>query len=61
MLNTRIGVLGSGNVGKALDYGFAQHGWDVLVGTRNPEDLRDWQGEISSRTVERYINRTEHV
>ncbi|WP_175424172.1 NADPH-dependent F420 reductase, partial [Haladaptatus sp. W1] len=46
MSNTRIGVLGSGDVGKALGRGFAQHGWDVLLGTRSPEDLRDWQDEI---------------
>ena len=46
MSDTRIGVLGSGDVGKALGHGFAQHGWDVLLGTRSPEDLRDWQDEI---------------
>jgi len=46
MAGERIGILGSGDVGKALGSGFARHGWDVLVGTRNPEALADWLDEV---------------
>ena len=42
----RIGILGSGDVGRALGEGFARHGWDVVVGTRNPEKLEDWLAEV---------------
>lgn len=45
MTNERIGILGSGDVGKALGRGFARHGWDVLLGTRSPEQLDDWLAE----------------
>src|SRR5687768_14781711 len=32
----RIGILGSGYVGKALAYGFRREGHDVMLATRNP-------------------------
>ncbi|MHB8586070.1 MAG: NADPH-dependent F420 reductase [Thermoplasmatota archaeon] len=38
----RIGVLGSGDVGKALAAGFAKHGHDVIIGTRDPSKLTAW-------------------
>ena len=38
----RIGVLGSGDAGRALAAGFLACGHDVLVGTRTPDKLRDW-------------------
>ncbi|KAB1192627.1 DNA-binding protein [Haloferax sp. MBLA0076] len=37
---SRIGILGSGDVGRALGRGFARHGWDVTLGTRSPDELR---------------------
>ncbi|KAB1186883.1 MULTISPECIES: NADPH-dependent F420 reductase [Haloferax] len=40
METSRIGILGSGDVGRALGRGFARHGWDVKLGTRNPDELR---------------------
>ncbi|KTG08498.1 hypothetical protein AUR64_17610 [Haloprofundus marisrubri] len=45
MTEKRIGILGSGDVGKALARGFARHGWDVQVGTRSPEKLDAWLDE----------------
>lgn len=42
----RIGILGSGDVGRALGRGFAEHGWNVKLGTRSPEELEDWLGEV---------------
>ena len=38
----KVGVLGSGDVGKVLAAGFLAHGHDVMVGTRTPAKLTDW-------------------
>jgi predicted dinucleotide-binding enzyme len=44
-MTDRIGILGSGDVGRALATGFAGHGRDVLVGTRSPDALADWAAD----------------
>lgn len=41
----KIGILGSGNVAKALAKGFIDHGHVVMLGTRNPAKLEDWDWE----------------
>ena len=41
----KIGILGSGVVGKALAAGFAKHGHEVIVGSRSPEKLANWLHE----------------
>jgi len=38
----KIGVLGSGDVAKALGGGFLKHGHQVSMGTRDPGKLADW-------------------
>lgn len=38
----KIGVLGSGVVGKVLSAGFKNHGYDVMIGSREPAKLREW-------------------
>src|SRR5436305_7462158 len=40
----RIGVLGSGEVGRRLAAGFSSRGHDVMIGSRDPgkPELRDW-------------------
>jgi predicted dinucleotide-binding enzyme len=38
----KIGILGSGDVAKALANGFLKHGHDVMLGTRTPAKLTDW-------------------
>jgi predicted dinucleotide-binding enzyme len=38
----KIGILGSGDVAKALADGFLKHRHDVIIGTRSPEALSDW-------------------
>ena len=38
----KVGVLGSGDVGKVLADGFLKHGHDVMMGTREPSKLADW-------------------
>jgi predicted dinucleotide-binding enzyme len=38
----KIGIIGSGDVAKALGIGFLKHGHDVVLGTREPAKLADW-------------------
>ena len=39
---TRIGVLGSGQVGQTLAKGFTKHGYEVRIASRSPEKLSDF-------------------
>ena len=39
----KIGILGSGDVAKSLGVGFLTHGHSVMLGTREPSKLADWQ------------------
>ena len=41
----KVGVLGSGDVAKALAAGFVKHGHQVVMGTRDPSKLKDWAGQ----------------
>lgn len=45
----KIGILGSGDVGKALANGFIKHGYEVMVGTRTPEKLSAWKAQAGPR------------
>src|SRR5947208_15568971 len=38
----KAGILGSGDVGKALAVGFLKHGHEVMLGTREPAKVADW-------------------
>ena len=38
----KIGVIGSGVVGKTLGAGFLKHGHEVTLGTREAGKLKDW-------------------
>jgi predicted dinucleotide-binding enzyme len=38
----KVGILGSGDVAKALAVGFLAHGHAVMVGSRTPAKLEDW-------------------
>lgn len=42
---SRVGVLGTGVVGRRLAVGFASRGHDVMIGSRDPgkPELREWQ------------------
>ena len=44
----KIGILGSGVVGKTLAAGFIKHGYEVMAGSRQPEKLAEWKTEISA-------------
>jgi predicted dinucleotide-binding enzyme len=47
----KIGILGSGDVAKALAAGFVKHGHDLMVGTRDPGKLADWTAQHSKAKV----------
>lgn len=38
-----IGIIGSGQVAKALAKGFAKHGYQVMISSREPSKLLEWQ------------------
>jgi predicted dinucleotide-binding enzyme len=38
-MKRRIGIIGTGDVGKALAAGFIGHGHDVMIGSRHPDKL----------------------
>jgi hypothetical protein len=44
----KIGILGSGAVGKALAAGFIQHNYPVMMGTSHPEKLHDIKAKVGS-------------
>lgn len=46
-----IGIFGSGPVAKALGAGFLQHGYDVMLGTRDPAKLAGWREEHAGGRV----------
>jgi 8-hydroxy-5-deazaflavin:NADPH oxidoreductase len=41
----KVGVLGSGDVAKALASGFLKHGHSVVIGTRDPSKLDGWAAQ----------------
>lgn len=43
MAKQKIGVIGSGQVGQTLAAGFLKHGHEVMLGSRSPDKLGDWQ------------------
>ena len=45
----KIGVLGSGAVGKVLADGFVKHGYEVMLGSREPAKLAAWQAAAPGR------------
>jgi hypothetical protein len=40
-----VGVLGSGGVAQVLAAGFIQNGHNVMIGSRDPEKLADWNAQ----------------
>lgn len=44
----KVGIIGSGEVGKALAKGFQKHGYEVVMGSDHPEKLADFKKENPS-------------
>ena len=48
----KVGVLGSGVVGRSLAEGFEKHGYEVMLGTANPKKkLSDWQSGTNGKVA----------
>jgi predicted dinucleotide-binding enzyme len=49
----KVGILGSGIVGRTLGSGFIKHGHQVMLGTRDPKDkdVADWLAQNSGATA----------
>ncbi|MFI5220115.1 MAG: NADPH-dependent F420 reductase [Bacteroidia bacterium] len=45
----KIGIIGSGEVGKALADGFIKHGYEVMIGTRDVSKLNEWKNKAGSK------------
>lgn len=45
----KIGIIGSGIVGKTLAAGFIKHGHEVMAASRSPQKINDWKNEISDK------------
>src|SRR5271165_1043204 len=41
----KIGILGSGGVAQTLGAGFLKHGHEVMLGTRDPGELKEWSAQ----------------
>lgn len=55
----KVGILGSGEVGKALGEGFIKHRHEVLLGTRHPAKLADWVAQNSAARVGSFAEAAE--
>ncbi len=47
----KVGILGSGDVAKALAAGFLKHGHEVMLGTRSTAKLADWSKQNQKSRV----------
>jgi 8-hydroxy-5-deazaflavin:NADPH oxidoreductase len=47
----KVGILGSGEVGKALAKGFLKHGYQVTIGSNHPEKLAEFKRENLSMEI----------
>ena len=45
----KIGILGSGDVGKSLAKGFLKYGYTVMRGSRDPGKLREWKDQSGAQ------------
>ncbi|NRB61082.1 MAG: NAD(P)-binding domain-containing protein [Winogradskyella sp.] len=42
----RIGIIGSGTVGKSLGEGFVKYNHNIMLGTRNTDKLSEWKNQL---------------
>ena len=56
----RVGVLGSGVVAKTLAAGLLKHNHQVMVGTRTPAKLAEWETEIPGSRIGTFDQAAAH-
>lgn len=47
----KIGILGSGPVGQSLSAGFIKYGYEIMIGSREPAKLKDWQSKQGEKAL----------
>jgi predicted dinucleotide-binding enzyme len=52
----KVGILGSGDVAKSLAGGFLRHGHAVMMGTRTPAKLADWNKQHPAGRTGRFAD-----
>jgi predicted dinucleotide-binding enzyme len=57
----KIGIIGSGDVARALGAGFLKHGHDVVLGTREPARLAAWLGENPRGRVDSFTGAAKYA
>lgn len=57
----KIGIIGSGDVAKALGTGFLKHGHEVVLGTRDPAKLVAWLRENPQGRVASFAEAAKHA
>ncbi|HEY5205368.1 MAG TPA: NAD(P)-binding domain-containing protein [Roseiarcus sp.] len=50
----KVGIIGSGVVGQMLAAGFAKHGHQVEIGTRDPAKLKGWSAKNPDAKVKSF-------
>ena len=48
-MSTKVGIIGSGEVGQALAKGFAKHGYEVMLGTNTPAKQTTLREKVSGK------------
>ncbi len=56
----KIGILGSGDVAKALARGFLKHGHEVTLGTRTPAKLSEWAAANPKGHIASFADAAKH-
>jgi predicted dinucleotide-binding enzyme len=56
-----VGILGSGEVAKALAVGFGIHGHQVMLGTRTPAKLAEWASAHPDVRIAGFANAAKHA
>jgi hypothetical protein len=51
----KVGIIGSGDVGKTLAAGFIKHGHDVTIGTRTAAKLAEWGAKHPKARVGTFV------
>ena len=52
----KVGILGSGDVAKALGSGFLKHGHEVMLGTLTPAKLAEWMIRNPAAHVAKFVD-----
>src|SRR5438874_1569243 len=50
-ISMKVGILGSGDVAKALAVGFLKHDYEVMLGTRETAKLATWMSQNTKGRV----------